>query len=502
MPVQATEATVLTRAEARRRAQLAAAASTDAAAVQTTSSHAPVASAHQASIPTPPAAQSTAQPVDGAAATATVSPERDTTATPTTEPAPMTRRRRRQTGAVPVPPASTTVLAPESATAAASVETASTVAPVGSAPASASHGDEQMAVSQPEPTVVTTPVQTVNAGPAAVTAPTAAAAQTDDTGRAEASVTADPFEAAARVLSFTGETPVQRERRTEPADDTDTGDATPAPHRAKSRVTNRPQKAKKSRRTSGPRPARSRRATVNRVAAASVSFSAMVAVGLLAVGATVPAEAVAAPNTKLVGAAPVQQAGDAAAAADDEIQAYVAPADAAPTADLDRSANYTTATLTEMAGTTGISNVSNRFFTNNPACDVQWPFAVGVPITYGFGPRPGEFHTGADFTPGAGAHVQAIADGTVRVAQEGYQGYGVAVIIDHVIDGQHVASLYGHMQYGSLQVHAGEKVRVGQYIGRTGNTGFSFGAHTHVEIRQNGTTPIDPLPWLRQHNQC
>ncbi|UUT34851.1 M23 family metallopeptidase [Microbacterium elymi] len=199
----------------------------------------------------------------------------------------------------------------------------------------------------------------------------------------------------------------------------------------------------------------------------------------------------------------MQQSGDVAASADDEIQAYVAPADAAPAAtELDRSANYTTATLVEMAGTTGISNVSSSYYSNNTACSVQWPFAVGVPITYGFGWRPGEFHTGADFTPGNGAHVQAVADGVVRVAQEGYQGYGVAVIIDHEIDGQHWASLYGHMQYGSLQVHAGEKVRVGQYIGRTGNTGFSYGAHTHVEIRQNGVTPIDPIPWLRAHNKC
>jgi murein DD-endopeptidase MepM/ murein hydrolase activator NlpD len=55
------------------------------------------------------------------------------------------------------------------------------------------------------------------------------------------------------------------------------------------------------------------------------------------------------------------------------------------------------------------------------------------------------------------------------------------------------------MQYGSLQVTPGQKVKVGTFLGRTGNTGRSFGAHTHFELLQNGTTAIDPLPWLRQH---
>jgi murein DD-endopeptidase MepM/ murein hydrolase activator NlpD len=343
------------------------------------------------------------------------------------------------------------------------VEPAASAALSISAPAArAARGD--MSAPASEPAALSAPTPVVECGP------TAAQAQAD----------VDAFEAAARLFSFTGETPVQAEPV---ADSEDEPETTPASaHKAGRR-----------------RPRRS----IKRMAAASASVGAIVAVGLLTVGMTVPAEAVASPDSALAGASLRQQAGDVTAAHEDEIQAYVAPEDAAPAGtELDRSANYTTATLTEMAGTTGISNATSSYFTNNPACAVQWPFAVGVPITYGFGWRPGEFHTGADFTPGSGAHVQAIADGVVRVAQQGYQGYGVAVIIDHEIDGQHWASLYGHMQYGSLQVHAGEHVKVGQYIGRTGNTGFSFGAHTHVEIRQNGVTPIDPIPWLRSHNKC
>jgi murein DD-endopeptidase MepM/ murein hydrolase activator NlpD len=323
--------------------------------------------------------------------------------------------------------------------------------------------------------------------PAALTAPIPTATAPVKTAPPVEPVV-DEFEAAARLFSFTGETTVQPDAAVE-AEAADTEDvpaatATPA----------------KKKRTTGRR--RAGQTSIKRMATASASVGAIVAVGLLTVGMTLPADAVASPDTKLAGTSHVHPAGDVAPAGSGEIQAYVAPQDASTGTELDRSANYTTATLSEMAGTTGISHATSSFFTNNPACAVQWPFAVGVPITYGFGWRPGEFHTGVDFTPGSGAHVQAIADGTVRVAQQGYQGYGVAVVIDHEINGQHWASLYGHMQYGSLQVRAGQKVTVGQYLGRTGNTGFSFGAHTHFEIRQDGVTPIDPLPWLRAHNRC
>ena len=118
-------------------------------------------------------------------------------------------------------------------------------------------------------------------------------------------------------------------------------------------------------------------------------------------------------------------------------------------------------------------------------------------ISFGFGPRSGEFHEGADFVPGAGAHVQAIAAGTVRIATESGGAYGVTVVVDHIIDGELVSTRYAHMQYGSLQVSVGDTVEAGTFLGQTGNTGRSFGAHTHFEVLQDGTTPIDPIVWLR-----
>lgn len=290
---------------------------------------------------------------------------------------------------------------------------------------------------------------------------------------------ADEFATAARLFSFTGETPTQKAAPVAPAPEP-VSEGLPA--------------------AAAPRTRRN----VRRIAATSFSVGVMGVVGLLTVGMTMPVSAIAsASGTDSITAPAADTAttrlavGGDVASSDGAIQAYVAPAQS-QAAVVDRADGYTATTYTKMAVDSGIKYPTN-FYTNNPTSPIQWPFAVGVSISYGFGMRDGGFHEGADFVPGEGSPVQAIADGTVRIATEQGGAFGVTVLIDHVIDGQLVSSRYGHMQYGSLQVTPGEKVHVGQFLGRTGNTGRSFGAHTHVEILQNGTTPIDPIAWLRQH---
>jgi murein DD-endopeptidase MepM/ murein hydrolase activator NlpD len=137
---------------------------------------------------------------------------------------------------------------------------------------------------------------------------------------------------------------------------------------------------------------------------------------------------------------------------------------------------------------------------------LQWPVAPGSPIADGFGPRIApcagcsSYHEGADFDPGYGATVHAIAAGVVvETNSAGYSALGVHVAIEHVIDGQTIVSAYGHMQVGSMRLKVGDIVHVGQPIGLVGSTGASTGAHLHFEIRQNGTTPVDPLAWLHAH---
>ncbi|WP_254773937.1 M23 family metallopeptidase [Microbacterium sp. cf046] len=283
----------------------------------------------------------------------------------------------------------------------------------------------------------------------------------------------DAFEAAARLFSFTAETPIQSAPEPENA----AGAEQPTTEHVATR--------------------RSRGAAFKRVSAASFSVGVMGIVGLLTVGLTTPADAVAAANGTDITSAAVASANGDVAPGSDEIQAYVTPAEMQSAA-IDRNETYSTLTMAQLASESGISNYSN-FFINNPNSPIQWPFAVGVPISYGFGMRDGTMHEGVDFTPGEGSPIQAIADGVVRESTDSGGAFGVHIVIDHIIDGVLVSSSYSHMLYGSRQVEVGDHVTVGTIVGHTGNTGRSYGAHTHFEILQNGTTPIDPIPWLREH---
>ncbi|WP_312169622.1 peptidoglycan DD-metalloendopeptidase family protein [Microbacterium sp.] len=241
------------------------------------------------------------------------------------------------------------------------------------------------------------------------------------------------------------------------------------------------------------------RRSPRRFLALGATVGVMSLAGLLAVGMTLPAEAVAAVQggQTLASTSLVAASGSASkASSDDEIQAFVTSSDV-QNESLARSDSFSTVSLVQVASEEGI-NYSNELFTNDTEAAIQWPFKVGVGMSSGYGMRWGRLHEGIDFVPGEGAPIQAIADGVVRIATEQGNAYGVTVYIDHVIDGQVITSHYSHMQYGSLQVKAGQTVKVGDIVGHTGNTGRSYGAHLHFELIINGST-IDPLPWLREN---
>src|SRR3712207_1393689 len=152
------------------------------------------------------------------------------------------------------------------------------------------------------------------------------------------------------------------------------------------------------------------------------------------------------------------------------------------------------------------SNAGVGTFANDPNGTIQWPFIVAVPISGTFGHRIAPCsngcssdHKGVDFAPGMGAPIQSIADGVVRYAESSDYGLGVHVIVDHMIDGHLVSSVYGHMQFGSLKVAEGQTVKVGDQLGSVGSTGASTGPHLHLEIHLEDGTPVDPYAWLKAH---
>jgi murein DD-endopeptidase MepM/ murein hydrolase activator NlpD len=116
-----------------------------------------------------------------------------------------------------------------------------------------------------------------------------------------------------------------------------------------------------------------------------------------------------------------------------------------------------------------------------------WP--VNGPVTSPFGYRWGRLHAGIDIGVPYGTPIHAAAAGTVVIA--GWvDGYGNYTCIDH---GGGMATCYGHQS--AFAVSTGAHVGQGQLIGYVGNTGHSFGAHLHFEVRINGN-PVDPLGYL------
>ncbi|MBW9093290.1 M23 family metallopeptidase [Microbacterium jejuense] len=125
--------------------------------------------------------------------------------------------------------------------------------------------------------------------------------------------------------------------------------------------------------------------------------------------------------------------------------------------------------------------------------EVRWPL---LNFTKGRGLWDSGYHQGVDLLTSCGTPIYATAAGVVKVSQESYGGYGVAVSIDHVLGGQRVNSLYGHMTYGSRQVAVGQTVEAGQLIGLVGSTGSSTACHLHFEVHINGSV-VDPWAWLQ-----
>ncbi|MDL5351433.1 M23 family metallopeptidase [Microbacterium sp. zg-YB36] len=291
-------------------------------------------------------------------------------------------------------------------------------------------------------------------------------------GDVPAPLQGDEFERAARLFAFTGQTPVQVAAAALAQEQSPCAPASAQPRH--------------------PLWTSARK----RLAAASVSIGAMSVVGLLAVGLTTPAAALSA-SADLKADVATTSPSAAASADGEEIQAFVASSTVHDVT-LERTESYSTATMADLAAASGVRNFDNSFI-SNPSSPVQWPFPVGVPYTWGFQMRDGSMHHGVDFVPGQGAEIHAIADGTVRIATESGGLYGVHVVVDHEINGELVSSHYAHMEYGSLRVSTGDTVKAGDVLGTVGDTGYSFGAHLHFEVWQNGTTKVDPLEWMYQH---
>jgi murein DD-endopeptidase MepM/ murein hydrolase activator NlpD len=133
-----------------------------------------------------------------------------------------------------------------------------------------------------------------------------------------------------------------------------------------------------------------------------------------------------------------------------------------------------------------------------PAGPLPTPSAAGFiwptegTFTSPFGWRWGRMHEGIDIAAAEGTPIRAAADGTVILMQSEYEsgGYGNYSCLDH---GGGLSTCYAHQS--SFATSSGASVNQGDLIGYVGNTGHSFGAHLHFEVRVNGAA-VDPMGYL------
>jgi murein DD-endopeptidase MepM/ murein hydrolase activator NlpD len=117
--------------------------------------------------------------------------------------------------------------------------------------------------------------------------------------------------------------------------------------------------------------------------------------------------------------------------------------------------------------------------------EFRWP-ARGRVIS-GFGSAGNE---GINIAVPEGTPVKAAETGTVAYAGSEVKGYGNLVLIRH--DNGFV-SAYAHN--GEIAVKRGDRVKRGQVVAKSGQSGNVTSPQLHFEIRR-GSTPVDPVPFL------
>jgi murein DD-endopeptidase MepM/ murein hydrolase activator NlpD len=132
---------------------------------------------------------------------------------------------------------------------------------------------------------------------------------------------------------------------------------------------------------------------------------------------------------------------------------------------------------------TGGSNATNSCGGGPVASGFGWPANAHAISGNGYGPG----HLGIDIQADEGDPVYAAGNGIVTMAQGGWNyGYGNVVQIDH---GNGYVTVYAHLS--TINVSQCTPVGQGSVIGAAGNTGNSFGAHLHFEVRIGGSN-INP----------
>jgi len=112
-----------------------------------------------------------------------------------------------------------------------------------------------------------------------------------------------------------------------------------------------------------------------------------------------------------------------------------------------------------------------------------------VSFPYGAKYRTGGIHKGIDYRAAIGTPVVAAVPGVVvhagkHIYKKGWGwAFGLHVIVDNDAFPDGTAGLWaGYCHLDGVNVAVGQRVRQGQLLGTSGNTGRSTGPHLHFQI--------------------
>ncbi len=105
-----------------------------------------------------------------------------------------------------------------------------------------------------------------------------------------------------------------------------------------------------------------------------------------------------------------------------------------------------------------------------------------------------KLHEGIDISLKTGSTLYALGDGVV-VESKIATGHGITILIKHEIGGKTYYTRYAHL---SKKCKLGTKVTQGKPIegAKSGNTGWSTGAHLHFEVLDENKNPLDPMTFI------
>lgn len=104
-----------------------------------------------------------------------------------------------------------------------------------------------------------------------------------------------------------------------------------------------------------------------------------------------------------------------------------------------------------------------------------------ITSNFGYRKRFGRMHRGVDLKASVGDTVRSAFSGKVRITKFDRNGYGFYVVIRH---DNGLETVYGHLS--KFLIKQNQRVKAGEPIALSGNTGRSTGPHLHFETRYMG----------------